>query len=110
MSATLLKIEVPDVGEVSGLWQSPAQSSACLALAHGAGAGMTHRSMVAIADGFEGLGVATLRYQLPYMEKGRKRPDSPAVAHATVGRRSPKREREPLVCPCLLAAVRSAAG
>jgi predicted alpha/beta-hydrolase family hydrolase len=84
MAATPLKIEVPDLGKVSGLWQSPAHPSACLALAHGAGAGMTHRSMVAIADGLEGLGVATLRYQFPYMEKGGKRPDGPPVAHATV--------------------------
>jgi predicted alpha/beta-hydrolase family hydrolase len=84
MSTTPLKIEVPDIGVVSGLWQAPARPSARLVLAHGAGAGMTHRSMVAIADGFEGLGVATLRYQFPYMEKGGKRPDRPAVAHATV--------------------------
>ena len=84
MSATPLKIEVPEVGEVSGLWQSPDDPAACLALAHGAGAGMTHRSMVAIADGLETLGVATLRYQFPFMEKGGKRPDTPVVAHATV--------------------------
>src|ERR1700712_3148796 len=84
MSTTPLKIEVPAIGEVSGLWQAPARPSACLVLAHGAGAGMTHRSMVAIADGLEGLGVATLRYQFPYMEKGGKRPDGPAVAQATV--------------------------
>jgi predicted alpha/beta-hydrolase family hydrolase len=84
MSATELEIEVPGLGDVSGLWQAPARPSACLALAHGAGAGMTHRSMAAIADGLEGLGVATLRYQFPYMEKGGKRPDRPAIAHATV--------------------------
>jgi len=84
MTATLLEMDVPGAGEVSGLWQSPAQPSACLALAHGAGAGMTHRSMIAIADGLEGLGVATLRYQFPYMEKGGKRPDGPAVAQAAV--------------------------
>ena len=45
---------------------------------------MTHRSMTAIADGLDDLGVATLRYQFPYMEKDGRRPDSPAVAHATV--------------------------
>jgi predicted alpha/beta-hydrolase family hydrolase len=84
MSATELKIEVPGLGDVSGLWQAPDRPSACLALAHGAGAGMTHRSMAAIADALEGLGVATLRYQFPYMEKGGKRPDRPAIAHATV--------------------------
>jgi predicted alpha/beta-hydrolase family hydrolase len=84
MQATPIKIEVPGVGEVSSLWQSPDRPSACLVLAHGAGAGMTHRSMTAIADGLTALGAATLRYQFPFMEKGSRRPDSPAVAHATV--------------------------
>jgi predicted alpha/beta-hydrolase family hydrolase len=84
MNTTSLHIEVPDVGAVSGLWQAPPKPMAALALAHGAGAGMTHRSMAAIADGLAALGVATLRYQFPYMEKGGKRPDSPAVAQATV--------------------------
>jgi predicted alpha/beta-hydrolase family hydrolase len=69
---------------VSALWQSPADPQALLVLAHGAGAGMTHRHMAATADGLEELGVATLRYQFPYMEKGGKRPDPPAVAHAAV--------------------------
>jgi predicted alpha/beta-hydrolase family hydrolase len=82
--STPLKIQIPGLQAVSGLWQSPANPVACLVLAHGAGAGMTHRSLQAIADGLEGLGVATLRYQFPYMEKGGKRPDSPAVAQATV--------------------------
>jgi predicted alpha/beta-hydrolase family hydrolase len=84
MQAAPLLIEAPGVGVVSGLWQSPDGPFACLVLAHGAGAGMTHRSMAAIADGLQGLGVATLRYQFPYMEKGSRRPDSPPMAHATV--------------------------
>ncbi len=84
MEPTPLQIEIPDLGQVSGLWRSPPDPLACLALAHGAGAGMTHRSLAAIADGLEDLGVATLRYQFPYMEKGGRRPDGPAVAHATV--------------------------
>ncbi len=84
MDVKPLKIEVAGLGEVSGLWQSPAKASACLVLAHGAGAGMSHRSLAAIADGLEALGVATLRYQFLYMERGGKRPDSPPVAHATV--------------------------
>ncbi|THD60808.1 alpha/beta family hydrolase [Phenylobacterium sp.] len=84
MSTTPLAIEVSGAGEVSALWQTPVAPSACLVLAHGAGAGMTHRSMVAIADGLEALGVATLRYQFPYMEKGGRRPDGPAIAHAAV--------------------------
>jgi predicted alpha/beta-hydrolase family hydrolase len=69
---------------VSGLWQAPPQARACLVLAHGAGAGLTHRSMAAIADGLAERGVATLRYQFPYMERGGKRVDPPAVAQATV--------------------------
>lgn len=84
MDPTPLQIEIPELGQVSGLWQSGPDPLACLALAHGAGAGMMHRSMTAIAHGLEDLGVATLRYQFPYMEKGSRRPDSPAVAHATV--------------------------
>jgi hypothetical protein len=69
---------------ISGLWQAPERPQASLALAHGAGAGMTHRSMAAIADGLCGLGVASLRYQFPYMERGSKRVDPPAIAQATV--------------------------
>jgi predicted alpha/beta-hydrolase family hydrolase len=84
MDATPVFIAVPDVGTVSGLWQAPARPRATLSLAHGAGAGMTHRSMAAIADGLAERGVATLRYQFPYMEKGGKRPDTAAVAQATV--------------------------
>jgi predicted alpha/beta-hydrolase family hydrolase len=84
IAAEPLKIELVGGEAVSGLWQSPPHPIACLALAHGAGAGMTHRSMTAIADGFEELNVATLRYQFPYMEKGGRRADSPAVAHAAV--------------------------
>lgn len=84
MQATPLKIEVPGAGGVCGLWRSPTNPLACLVLAHGAGAGMTHRSMTAIADGLMELGVATLRYQFPFMEKGSRRPDSPAVAQAAV--------------------------
>jgi predicted alpha/beta-hydrolase family hydrolase len=84
MKVIPLKVEVPDVGLVSALWQTPPRPLASLVLAHGAGAGMTHRSLAAIADGLADLGVATLRYQFPYMEKGSRRPDGPAVAQATV--------------------------
>lgn len=84
MAAEPLTIPIPGADPVSGLWQAPPGAAACLVLAHGAGAGMTHRSMAATADGLEALGVATLRYQFPYMEKGGKRPDPPPVAHAAV--------------------------
>lgn len=69
---------------VSGLLQSPAQPLACYVLAHGAGAGMAHPFMATVASGLAERGVATLRYQFPYMERGSKRPDSPKLAHATV--------------------------
>ena len=84
MTAEAITIPLPNGEAVSGLWQAPREATACLVLAHGAGAGMTHRSMAAIADGLEDLGVATLRYQFPYMEKGGRRVDPPAVAHGAV--------------------------
>lgn len=70
--------------KVSGLWLRPSKARACLVLAHGAGAGMTHKSMTALADGLAARDVATLRYQFPYMERGSRRPDPPAIAHAAV--------------------------
>jgi uncharacterized protein len=79
-----ITIEVDDSHRVSGLLQRPEHAFACCVLAHGAGAGMTHRFMVAVADGLAVRDVATLRYQFPYMEAGSKRPDRPALAHATV--------------------------
>jgi uncharacterized protein len=84
MGAEPLSIPIGDGDAVSGLWQSPDRARACLVLAHGAGVGMNHRSMAVIADGLERRGLATLRYQFPYMEKGGKRVDPPAVAHAAV--------------------------
>jgi len=84
MDAERISIAIEGADPVSGLWMAPAGVTSCLALAHGAGAGMTHRSMAAIADGLAERGVATLRYQFPYMEKGGKRVDPPPVAHAAV--------------------------
>lgn len=69
---------------VSGLLLQPAGARACLVLAHGAGAGMAHPFMAALAQRLAAQGIATLRYQFPYMEQGGKRVDSPAVATATV--------------------------
>ena len=71
-------------GVVSGLLQKPANSKALLALAHGAGAGMWHKFMNDTAAGLAARGVATFRYQFPYMEKRIKRPDSEAVMLDTV--------------------------
>jgi predicted alpha/beta-hydrolase family hydrolase len=69
---------------VSGLLLVPARARAMYVLAHGAGAGMTHPGMATVAAGLGERGIATLRYQFPYMEAGGKRPDPPKVAHAAV--------------------------
>src|SRR5882724_9901565 len=79
-----LAIEVGEATSVSALLLRPAQSRACFVFAHGAGAGMTHPFMEAVAEGLCERGVASLRYQFPYMEKGSKRPDPPGIAHAAV--------------------------
>lgn len=77
-------IEVEGHGSVSTLVLEPTGPRAAFVLAHGAGAGMGHPFMQRLAEGFAARGVATLRYQFPYMERGSKRTDAPAVAHATV--------------------------
>src|SRR5262245_39113649 len=77
-------VALDDAQRVSGLLQIPSNPRTCYVLAHGAGAGMTHPFMTAIANGLAERGIATLRYQFPYMEQGSKRPDSPKVAHAAV--------------------------
>jgi len=69
---------------VSALFGRPLTARAMLVLAHGAGAGMEHPSMQAVADGLGQCGIATLRYQFPYMEQKSRRPDPPALCHATV--------------------------
>jgi len=71
-------------GKVSGLIVAPKDARACYVMAHGAGAGMAHPFMASVASGFAERGIATLRYQFPYMEAGGKRPDPPPVAHAAV--------------------------
>jgi predicted alpha/beta-hydrolase family hydrolase len=65
---------------MSELWQCPDDAVAALVLAHGAGAGMTHRNMQALADAFAGQRIATLRFNFPFIDAGRKRVDPPAVA------------------------------
>lgn len=79
-----ITIAVNDTERISGLLQSPPNPDACYVLAHGAGAGMTHPFLTAVADRLAERGIATLRYQFLYMEKGSKRPDPPRVAHAAV--------------------------
>jgi uncharacterized protein len=79
-----LAITVDDAHRVSALLQSPRDARAGYVMAHGAGAGMAHRFMQSMADALAARGIATLRYQFPYMERGSKRPDAPGLAHATV--------------------------
>ena len=77
-------IAIHDTQRVSGLLLAPPKARVCYVLAHGAGAGMTHPFLADIAKGLADRGIATLRYQFPYMEQGSKRPDVPKVAQATV--------------------------
>ena len=77
-------LTVNDAERVSALWLVPSDARALLVLGHGAGAGMTHPFMAALAEGFAERGIATLRYQFPFMERGTRRPDPPRLAQATV--------------------------
>ncbi|HXL21473.1 MAG TPA: alpha/beta family hydrolase [Candidatus Dormibacteraeota bacterium] len=83
-TAKSLRFAVDGAGEVSALLVRLADAKWMLALAHGAGAGMRHAFMEALAEELSRAGVATLRYQFPYMEQQRRVPDTPGVATATV--------------------------
>jgi predicted alpha/beta-hydrolase family hydrolase len=84
MPAKLISIRIDGTAEVSALLDKTRDAKALLVLAHGAGAGMTHKHMAATAEGLAARGVAVLRFNFPYMEKGSKRPDSPAIAHGAI--------------------------
>jgi predicted alpha/beta-hydrolase family hydrolase len=79
-----LRFGVEGAREVSAVVVRRANAKWMLVLGHGAGAGMHHPFMNALAEELAGAGVATLRYQFPYMEERRKVPDKPAVLMATV--------------------------
>lgn len=83
MNAVKATIAAGDAA-LSGLWLCRPHAHAAYVFAHGAGAGMAHPSMAAIAEGLAARGVATLRYNFLYMERGSKRPDPPALAHNAV--------------------------
>src|SRR5262249_14249991 len=84
-SAKEIRFEVSKMaGRGSGLLLFPKEGKALLILSHGAGAGMSHVFMENVAEKMADNGIATLRYQFPYMEKGIKRPDSEAVLTASV--------------------------
>lgn len=96
-----ITLDIEGAASVSALLQIPPRARACYVFAHGAGAGMTHPFMAAVADQLEQRGIATLRFQFPYMERGSKRPDSPRVTHgavrAAVGEASRRAPALPLV-------------
>jgi uncharacterized protein len=82
--AAPVSIVVDAAHSISGLLSAPQGARACYLFAHGAGAGMHHPFMADVAAGLATRGIATLRYQFPYMEQGGRRPDPPRLAHATV--------------------------
>ena len=84
MKTRQLAFAIDDTRRVSALLQLPPVPTACFVLAHGAGAGMEHPSMTAVAAELATRNIATLRFQFPYMERGSRRPDPPPVCHATV--------------------------
>jgi len=85
VTSSKLKFRVSEkAGEVSALLLRPDGARCVLVLAHGAGAGMQHKWMEEIAQKLAGRGVATLRYQFPYMEKGNKAPDAEGKLTETV--------------------------
>src|ERR1700748_3492882 len=87
MTAQRLKLTLEKGASVSALLLRPENAAACFVFAHGAGAGMAHPFMETVAAGLHDRGIATLRYQFPYMEKGSKRPVPP---HARPPWRKPR--------------------
>ncbi len=77
-------LTLPSGTPTSALLQAPTKPQACYVFAHGAGAGMDQAFMAAIAQGLAERGIGSLRFNFPFMEQGSKRPDSPAVAQATI--------------------------
>ncbi len=85
MKTRSLTIKVsPSVGKVSAEYISPAEPKCIISLAHGAGAGMNHPFMVALAKSLAEKDIATLRFNFPFTENKKGRPDVPAVAHKTI--------------------------
>jgi len=94
-----LKLDIERIGTVSALLMVPAKPRACFVFAHGAGAGMRQPFMEKVAAGLADRGIATFRYNFPYMEKNKRRPDKPMFAHATVWAAVEEAARQ---CPGLL--------
>ncbi len=104
-----LKLAVDACATVSALWMQPVRPLATYVFAHGAGAGMNHAFMEALSQALFDRSVATLRFQFPFMERGSKRPDAPATAHAAV-RAAVAAARERLPAVPLLAGGKSFGG
>ena len=83
-AAEPVTIRISTDQSVGGILLTPAKVTTCFIFAHGAGAGMNHAFMATFAQGLAVRGVATLRYQFPYMDNGSKRPDVPKIAHGAV--------------------------
>jgi predicted alpha/beta-hydrolase family hydrolase len=85
MSTRSIKLKVsPAIGAVSAKYTAPDKPVCIFTLAHGAGAGMDHSFMETLAESLAKAGIATLRFNFPFAEHKKGRPDSPAVAHATI--------------------------
>ncbi|MBI5278440.1 MAG: dienelactone hydrolase family protein [Burkholderiales bacterium] len=83
-AVTPLRIALPSGASVAAVLRTPEQAAAAYVFAHGAGAGMNHAFMADLASALGERGIATLRFQFPYMEQGSKRPDDPATAQAAI--------------------------
>jgi uncharacterized protein len=106
---TRISIKVDEATAVSGLLECPRGAKICLVFAHGAGAGMQHPFMNAFAQALAASGIATLRYQFPYMERAEKRPDAAPLCRATV-RAAANAAREHLPKLALIAGGKSFGG
>jgi predicted alpha/beta-hydrolase family hydrolase len=85
MNTRSLSLSVSDsIGSVSAEYIVPETCKCIMTLAHGAGAGMDHAFMTALATSLSAVGIATLRFNFPFVEHKKVRPDTPAVAHQTI--------------------------
>ncbi len=82
-----MRVKVSEkLGYISTMMLAPDDATHLMILGHGAGAGMKHPFMQALAEALAQQRIATLRYQFPYMEQGKKRPDYPATTHLTIAK------------------------